>query len=354
VLLWALMVAALIAGGLAAAPSREGDRGPGGYLALRRFLAAMGLEVRRADSPPMAGKASFVLTSDLRDSISARKILRWVRSGGRLILADPGSLIAERVKLGRSRQLSPIAVPRRLAPQCPGFTGTQVSTIEVSTVDSVLRSLPAGSSGCFPAAGGFFMAARNYGKGQIVLMGGSSPLTNRMLYLADNPTLAYRLFAGFGPVVFGPPVDPSMLTAPPSAWSALPGPARSVVAMVCLALAIWAVVQGRRFGKPSIEQPASPIPSSQLVGAAAELYRAAKATEFAGWILRRGAAGRIAGRYGAPTGGDPETALVVAGRVVVEQGLSGRAFEPPDPRNDEELIALARDLTDLEETVVGP
>src|SRR6266511_3934391 len=86
VLLAALAV--VFIGGLALiGPSRTADD----TLALRRFLSESGLVVRtEASVPPPPG--TFVLLRDVRDGEQASSLLRWARSGGRLLVADPGSL----------------------------------------------------------------------------------------------------------------------------------------------------------------------------------------------------------------------------------------------------------------------
>src|SRR2546427_12095282 len=68
------------------APGRE--RGPQGTLALRRFLARMGLDVRRAGAPPEAGQGPsvFVLLTAPRAPREAADPIGGVRGGG-----TPGS-----------------------------------------------------------------------------------------------------------------------------------------------------------------------------------------------------------------------------------------------------------------------
>jgi hypothetical protein len=278
--------------------------------------------------------------------------LDWVSSGGRLILADPGSAIARELKIGEPAPISIIGTVRELAPGCPAIERTQVAAVSISTTDSYLSEAPEGSVRCFPVGEGSFLVAATHGEGEVIVLGGHSLFTNRLLRRDDNALIAHRLFDGFGPVVLGPAIDQAG-PLPSNPWDVLPDPAKAVVIEICLALAVFAAARGRRFGKPVSNDPISPIPSSRLVAAVGELYRSAGAAGYAGRILRNATAGRIARRAGVPVGANYSHAVEAAEHALVERGVGTSAFTGPEPRSDEELIILAQELARLEESVVS-
>jgi hypothetical protein len=337
----------LIIGGLVAAPPQNGQRGPTGMLALRRFLEEMGIQVKDASKPPPVGSGSFFLPSDIREGQAVDEVLDWVEEGGRLVLAAPSSDTA--VRLGIQRQRSRPTFPRgvRLAADCSALEGSAVEEIVVSSAAGPLRSTKSGAQSCFRQSGGSHLILISHGKGKVIVLGGPSILTNQFLRQKDNERLAYRLFAGFGPVVFGPPLDRSAFGVQ-SPWALLPDRAKAVLAGLAIALAIFAVVRGRRFGRPVVEQPVSPIAASQLVGATAGLYQSARAADFAGQYLRQGSARRIARKLGVPGNADLSTVAAAAGTALSGKGSSAGVLKGPPAADDAELIELARELEALE------
>jgi hypothetical protein len=352
VAVWAVLIGAVIAGGLAAVPDQDRDRGPEGSLAFRRFLEEMGLDLQSSPRPPRPGKGTFVLLDDFRDEESAEELLEWVSSGGRLIVANPRSSIAAELDIGEPAPIAFIGDVRQLAPACPGLNEARVATVSVSSADSYMAGVPENFVRCFPVGQGSFLVASTHGEGEVIVLGGRSPFTNRLLRRDDNALFAYRLFDGFGSVVLGPPTDQTGFL-PSNPWDVLPDPAKAVAIEICLALAVFGAARGRRFGKPVSNEPLSPVPSSRLVAAVGELYRSADTAGYAGRILRNATARRIARRVGLPVATRYSDAVEAAKHALAERGVETSAFEDAGPENDEELIALAQELTKLEETVVS-
>jgi uncharacterized protein DUF4350 len=350
--IWAALVAALIAGGITAVPDQDQDRGPDGTLAFRRFLKEMGLDLRESPEPPSPGKGTFVLLDDFRDQDSARELLEWVSSGGRLIVANPSSAIAAELDIGKPEPIAVIGSIRELVPACQQIDQAQVATVSVSSTDSYMVEVPEHFVRCFPVGRGSFLVSSTHGEGEVIVLGGRSPFTNRLLRRDDNALFTHRLFKGFGPIVLGPPIEQTG-PLPSNPWDVLPDQAKAVVIEICLALAVFGAARGRRFGRPVSTEPVSPIPSSRLVAAVGELYRSAGTAGHAGRILRAASARRIARRVGLPGGTNFSDAVEAAKQALTERGVKTSAFESAGPENDEELIALAQELTDLEETVVS-
>jgi hypothetical protein len=337
-----VLAAMLVVAALIAVPQPTDESGPGGTLALERFLQRMGLEVRSEQEPPDRG--TYVLLRDLRTEEQAERLLSWVVEGGRLVVAEPGSsLLAEaglqpRQSIGSSR-------PEVLHPACVAPEIAGVEALAVAPDDAGFSGLPTRAIGCFPGDDHDpFLVVVPRGSGTIIGLGGVSPLTNEFLRTEGNAALALRLVGSGGPVVFGPPV-PSGFGAGKGLWASLPSRAKGAAVVLVLAAGLFAVSRGRRLGRPVQEEPLVVVPASQLAQAAANLYRNAGAAGHAGALLRRAAAWRLAGRFGL-RGADPEA----VGRVLVADGMRDAldVLDRPDPRDDDELVALGRDVARVE------
>ncbi|MFN2543249.1 MAG: DUF4350 domain-containing protein [Actinomycetota bacterium] len=324
------------------------EDGPQGLLALRRVLAATGVEVADAASPGAMG--AFLLRQDLRSEDQERPLLQWVAGGGRLVVADPGSALVRLLgadRLGRAGGLSEtVTVPA----DCIAPEAANVAAVEALSTDDVFLPSLAGWTGCFGTGRGSLLLERGLGRGTIVLLGGVSPLTNELLARADNAVLARRVI-GDGPVLFGPAVPPG---AAPSrgVWTALPVRARVVILALAAALIAFAIFRARRLGRPVPEEPASPIPGTELVEAVGALYRAARATGHGAEVLRRATMDRVSKRIGV-THGTPEESVVprVAAATGVPESRVREALEAGPVAGDDALLALARELETIARAV---
>jgi hypothetical protein len=339
VIVWVVGVLVLLAMMLLA-PRAEN---PEDTLAVRRYLANMGLDVVDAARPPPPG-GTLILLNDLRDGRQARLLLRWAERGGRLVVADPNSVIVTLVGASPAGAMGLVGVAT-VAPGCAAPEVAGVERIVVRASDAALRAFHEDFVSCFPVGERAFLLTRPYGAGRVTLLGGMTPLTNELLAEGDNALLAFQV-AGPGPdVVFGPPV-PVGARPRGSAWGLLPDRARVVVIALALAVVGFALVRARRLGRPVLEEPVAPIPASELVRATARMHRRARTAAYCGRLLRGAVAARLSRRLGGA--GRPEDLpriLAHAGRVPeerVQQILGG-----PDPKSDEELIHLGRELEEL-------
>src|SRR6266508_3874841 len=319
VLLAALAV--VFIGGLALiGPSRTADD----TLALRRFLSESGLVVRtEASVPPPPG--TFVLLRDVRDGEQASSLLRWARSGGRLVVADPGSLLLPLLSVEPGDRVALFGA-RTLLPNCTAPETVGVTEILADSGDLTLRSSNADAVECFTRLGGSYVLLVQAGEGEVVLLGGSSALTNELLDEGDNAMFALMLLGGGGPVVFGPPAQPGARGH--SLWGLLPGPPKVVIIEIVIAGVLFALARVRRLGRSPSEEPLAPIPASDLV--------------------RSAASSGLARRLGSPHGVAADRLVELVSRSShlpheqVERALAG-----PDPINDRELMALGDELATI-------
>jgi hypothetical protein len=342
-----LILGAFLAGPRAAAPLGSSP-GPEGTLALRRFLAGMSLEVAEGDTPANRND-TFVLLRDLRTPDEAGPILDWVSRGGRLVLADPQSFIAAALGILQERPIGGFALRRTLAPSCEADEAADVERIAILASDLILRARAGNATTCFRHGGGAFQVTVAVGDGEVVVLGGYTPLTNELLRREDNAAYAYRLAGGRKRVVFGEALPPGAAAGRSGGiWEALPSAARVGLVQVLVAAALFAVARGRRLGRPVIEQPLAPIRAGELVRATGRLYRSARAAGFAGDLLRRRASARLQRRLGvSPAAGSEPLVRAVASSRGEPEERARAALAGPEPVNDEELMALANELDEI-------
>lgn len=321
------------------------NAGPGTLVALHRFLPRLGAPTRDGPDPPASG--TFLLVADARTPPQEEVILTWVERGGNLVVTDPGSALFGRFGVTSSRV--GVFGTTTVEPGCVRPETVGVGRLEISAVDGVL-SAPAAGHGCFSLGAKSYALFVPYGRGKIVLVGGSSFMTDHLLNHADNAVFAEALL-GEGPVVFGPPAPPD---ASASVWQVLPSRAKVAVWELVVAALVFALARGRRLGRPIPEEPLSPIPSGELVHATARLYRRARAAAFCGDEVRRWTADRLARQLGVSPDTDRHrlagTIARSAGADVstVERALAGR-----EPASDEELVALCRELEAISRQIEG-
>jgi hypothetical protein len=343
--------------GSSSTPSAQ-SVGPSGTLALRRLLENVGHEVVDGDSPH-PGEA-FVLLSDRRVGQSASQVLDWVAQGGLLILADPRSGMLDLVKVipvprGGVAPIGGIDRTTRLEGDCFSAHVAGARMIEVEASDMRLRSDELGQLSCFEGFAGSYAVVSRFGQGTVVVLGGRSPFENALLDQADNAALATGLVASrhvvrIGSVRGSPSAPQPSQTG--SVWGALPTAAKAVLIQLGLAAVAFALVRARRLGRPVEEIPLSPIPAGELVRATSRLYRKGRASDFSGSLLRNAAEGALRRRLGLPRGASKEHVADEAARA------TGRGrqellelLEGPALNNDDDLIALGRELEEVLRTV---
>jgi hypothetical protein len=338
VALWAGIVL-VVSAGLLLLPRPETDD----TLAFRRYLAHAGYDVREGGRPPETG--TFILERDLRDAGEAGALLRWAEAGGRLVVADPTSAVL--AMAGTAPEgLVGIVGGTTLRADCAAEEAAGVERIVARASDLTLSVTPA-FVGCFAGRDGSYLVRARYGEGSVVFLGGVSALTNELLRSEDNAMLAIRL-AGAGPdVVFGTPVPTVEGRSSGGLWSSMPDRAKVVVLGLCLAALVFALVRGRRLGRPVAETPIVPIPASELPRAVGRLYRRAKDPGYAGRRMREATTAKLARRATGDVDADALAASLTGTTGWSAERLHA-ALAGADPVTDQDLIRLGEELHELE------
>ena len=314
---------------------------PNATAALRRYLESLGHEVRDGEGlPPVGG--TLVLLEDTRGPGEAQPILDWVEDGGHLVVTAPDSAIVGMVGASAGATIGFTGVAE-LEPGCLAPAAIGVDRIVARSTDRILASDDPAFVSCFPVDDGALLLTRAYGDGRVTLLGGASAFTNAQLREADNAVLAAHVIGPEAEVVFGLPAD--VAPAPMGLWDAMPAGARAAVAGIVAVAVAFALVRARRLGRPAVEEPLAPIPGSELARAAGRMYRHARATAYAGTLMRRSAVSRLSRRLGA------EGAVDLSGALARTSGLPDNRvkelLEGDDPRTDQELMSLGTELEEL-------
>ena len=334
-------------------PLDPAGTGPLGAKALVLLLAEGGADVRVSARPPSPDRRTAIVLQDTFDPARAEAIMAWVRAGGTLVVTDPTSSLTQAKPF-----LSPVPAAtgaRDLRNGCPAVPALAAITT-IRTGGSLVYD-PAGHApgavGCFSTDEGDWLVATPVDRGTVVALGGAGPLVNARLDQADAAGLAMALLAatpGVGTQVvsdLAPDAGEIGLDRPAEGddglFSGLPARARVAgiqLLVVFLGAALW---RGRRLGRPVVEDPPVEIPGSELVVAVGNLYQKGKHRRRAAQVLAARARRAATDRLGLPRGSDPRTIVEVASaRTGVPADQVAAAVAPPDPPDDEALVALAR------------
>lgn len=314
---------------------------PNDTAALRRYLGSLGHEVRDGGGlPPVDG--TLVLLQDARGPGEAQPILDWVEDGGHLVVTFPESAIVGMLGASPGATIGFTGVAE-LEPGCLAPAALGVGRIAARSTDRILASDDPAFVSCFPVDDGALLLTRAYGDGRVTLLGGASAFTNALLREADNAVLAAQVIGPGPEVVFGPPTE--VAPGPMGLWDALPASARAALAGAAAAAVAFALVRARRLGRPVVEEPIAPLPGSELVRAAGRMYRQARATAYAGTLMRRAAASRLSRRLGATGANDLSAAL--ARTSGLPEDRVKEILDGDDPRDDHELMNLGAELEGL-------
>lgn len=325
--------------------------GGDGTAALVRLLERFDVDVDVID-PDAATNAPVVVV--LRDQLvdgDRRRLRRHVRSGARLVVADPDSVLSPTP----AGALSPLDVGLTR-----GCAVTALDGVDQISPRGLIYELPDDATGCFAVDDQPWLVIRAEGRGHVVSLGGPGVLTNAELGQADHAALAVSLLTPRGtthvaivrPVVRvagdGGLTLTDLITAGPRAFG--------VQLLITFGLVVaW---RARRLGRPLSETTPVRLASSDLTSAVGALLarhggRGATAERIAVQVRRR-LASMLGLSSDAPVDQVAAAVATRAGwsleRVTVLLGGGGGTAQPPD---DTTLLRRIDELTALERAVAN-
>ena len=357
VLFWAGLAASLlVVAFVAGRPNRGGppldpaSSGPLGAKGLVLLLRELGADVEVADGVTGQGGTAAVLsdtlTGDQRDDLEA-----WVRAGGILLLADPGSPLSQ-AEIGEpfGTDLLDVEEGPVLARRCAEPALAQVDELQLPA--GVPLDPPAGATGCFPHRGGHLVVADPLGEGVVVTVGGGALFMNSYIGDADNAALAAAVLAP------RPGARVTILRAAPvgagqRSLSDLMGHrVKGTIWQLVIAFVFLALWRGRRLGRPVPDPQPVEVAGSELVVAVGHLLQRGhhrdRATELLAGELRR----TLGDRLGLPPSAAAAVVADVAAAHTSRSPAEIVAVLTAQPATDDALVELARQTENVRQEVV--
>ncbi|MCB0991333.1 MAG: DUF4350 domain-containing protein [Acidimicrobiales bacterium] len=214
------------------------------------------------------GSATNVLVDPVAlDQPGIDRVQTYVESGGQVVLLDPDERLVELAGAG--------TLDDDLACDVEGFTDVD------SLTTGVARAIasPAGAQSCFEVADGWLVVSAPMGTGRLVAVGSSRPFMNQWLAADDNAAFVVGVVGlTEGPITVVATERFAAIGAGDLTLMELISPvAWSVVAMVLVVLAFYALTRSRRLGNPVDETDLVEIDATELTKATARLYERSKA-----------------------------------------------------------------------------
>jgi hypothetical protein len=286
----------------------------------------------------------------------------WVGGGATLVVADPYSALAPIAQLDGTNPLGTIDQGRctvgaleavqELDPSVPDLPATAIApTFEVGDEDT----------SCFGNGSDAFVVVTPVGDGRIVSLGAGTVFMNGAIDQADNAALATSLFAPspgtrlaiIEPGAFGDGTPVDELGTEGSIDRLFGTGLRLLVLEAAVAVAVLALAQGRRLGKPVAEPQPVQIAGSELVRAMGDLLRQAGSPTDAAAVLRADLRREICRRVGL----SPSTSVeIIAATVDARTGIGRERVlaviaDHPVAR-ERDLVELARSIDSIREEIL--
>ena len=351
-----LALALLIVGWAGGRPRNDGppldprSHGPLGTAALVEVARRLGADVTISSRPPNADDDVAVVLRDTLDEPGAARLRSWVRAGGTLVLADPGSTLAPTpAQTSVFEGLVDEPAPRGTC-DIAALRGVD----EFDPVGGIAWSPEAGDRTCFGDREAAFVLDRPVGSGHLVAIGGAGAFVNAELDRADNgPVAAALLVPRRG-------VQLLVLDEPPGGGGSrglrdlIASNVERALVQLVLAFVLYALFRARRLGAPVPEEQPVVIAGSELVVARGELLHQARSPSHAAAIMRGAARHELAARLGAPLDDSAPDALVdviVARTALAPEVVRGALVDAP-VASDADLVSLARSIEAVRQEVL--
>lgn len=363
---WIVFAVALLLGGLVLAfiqglarpsgpPMGSDNPAPEGARALARVLAAQGVDVvavptlEEAERAARGGATLFL--HDGFGLLDRDGLARLARASDRLVVAAPDfaalEVLAPGVRLAGAADgaLDDVACDLPAAERAGELSDGQ----GLLTVDD--EAAASGFAGCFADGDAYAVVTGTATDGaELALVGSTAPFANETIDESGNAALAIGLLGAADEVAWylPGPADADAAGAP-TLQELMPGwvsPVLVLALAVVIAAGVW---RGRRFGPLVVEDLPVDVPAGETSEGRARLYARSSARVRALDQLRIGTIRRLQELLRLPRSAHVDLVVAgVAGATDRDAASVRRLLVDELPAGDRELVALARDLADLE------
>jgi hypothetical protein len=363
---WILIAVALVLGGLVLAllqglarpagpPMGADSAAPAGARALAQVLAAQGVDVVEAPTLAAAEHAALggatVFLHDGAGLLDRDGLARLARASDRLVVAAPDFAALEVLAPGVRLAGAADGVLDEAACDLPAATraGELSDGQGLLSVDD--EAAASGFAGCFADGEAYAVVTGTAPDGaEVALVGSTAPFANDTIDESGNAALAIGMLGATDEVAWylPGPADADAAGAP-TMQELMPGWVSPVLVLALAVVVAAGVWRGRRFGPLVVEDLPVDVPAGETGEGRARLYARSSARVRALDQLRIGTVRRLQELLRLPRSAHVD--LVVAGvaDATARDAASVRRLLLDDlPAGDRELVALARDLADLE------
>lgn len=315
---------------------------PDGAKALVDLLGEVGADVRLGDDQPDDSTDVALLLLDRYGTDGSATLSSWVRSGGRLVVADPFSTLAP--------DSLPTFEQTLTGPDCSVEALADVTTI--SSIDSRFDvDDVAGGVACFDGA----VVVEVIGDGFVISVGGPGPFLNRNLAFDDNAVLAVALLAPTDDtrVSF---LEPRFVSGveEESISDLVRDPVWVLLFQSGVAFLIFAWFKARRLGAPVAEPVDVRIEGAELAAARGRLLEGLRQPEAAAGDVRWATRNVLRRRLGLPADVSNEVLADAVARHASVDAAEVRALLADRPvADDAALHGVAQGLGRLRAEVLG-
>lgn len=344
----ALLVAALVGG----RPGRDGppldprSDGPLGTSALVAVLRELGAQVDLSAGLPDPADEVALLLSDRLDADQRQRLVEWVRTGGTLVVTDPGSPLAPPPASSGLEESLEVIVPGDCSIDALADLG------EIDTGAGIQLAASEADDICFgDRRDGAFVVVSSVGAGAVVAVGGAAFVTNELVGEADNALLAVTLLA---PTAH---TNVRVVEAPLPAGGGdrslsdlVPAGVKRALAQLAVAFLLYSAWRSIRLGKPVADIQPVEVAGSALVRAIGRMLARTRAPGVAAEWLRAGLRRRLRTRLAVPPEVPASTlAEIASARTGVSLDVALVAVGEQAVTTDPELVAVARAVASIHE-----
>lgn len=353
------IVTALVRGGAEADSLDPQSPAPNGTRALAQLLEAEGVTVRRAsdfgDAAAAAG-ATIVVTAP--GIVGAQRLSDLAAAAETLVLVAPPDDMLDGLGV-------PLAAAEyeRVRPRDPGCADLDAQAAGRAVTGGVsFAPPPEGISAAALCYDGTVVRAASEDGGSVIVFGAGDALTNQELAGEGNAALAMRLLGAHEELVWYLPVatDPALRGDEQSLIELIPAGWKYGTVQLVIAVALFALWRARRLGPVITEPLPVVVRAAETTEGRARLYQRTADLAHASAVLRGAARERLARALSIPGAAAAETGTpgdALAAAINHQTGIDlerlRAALGGPEPDTDRALVALARELDDIEARVAA-